>query len=88
MINNIRILRDFRNYFMELKHANIANRFELAGLEPYFPLIASPNSYFKETDPVRDPINLLHLMGQVNEKITGPDRGKIIELYTELFVFS
>lgn len=88
MINNIKILRAFRNYFIELKNAGIANRFELAILETYFPLINNANSFFKETDPSRDPINLLHLMNQVNEKITGADRGRIVELYTELFVFN
>ena len=86
MVNNIKILRDFRNYFIELKNAGIANRFELAILETYFPLINTANSFFKENDPNRDPINLLHLMGQVNDKITSPDRGKIIELYIDLFV--
>ena len=88
MVSNIRLLRKFRNYFMELKAAGIANRFELAILQKYFPLIDSPTSYFRENDPIRDPINLLHLMNQLNEKITCGDRSRIVELYTEIFALN
>lgn len=85
MVSNIRIFRKFRNYFIDLKNSGIANRFELIILEPYFPIITKPATYFNDTDSTRDPINLLHLMSQLNDKLNSPDRGKIIELYVDIF---
>lgn len=85
MVNNIKVLRNFRNYFIELKNSGVANRFELEILEKIFPLIQADNSFFKDTEKHRDQLNLLHLMKQVHDKLNGPDRGKVIELYIDLF---
>lgn len=85
MINNIVVLRNFRNYFIELKNAGIANKFELVLLEKYLPFVSSENPFFKENDPIRDPINLLRLMNHLNDLLNSPGRGKIIELYCILF---
>lgn len=81
-MSDIAVLRFFRNYFMELKNSGVANSFELKILAILFPLINTDNSYFTESDPNKDKLNLLYLMKQLNDKLTGPERGKIIELYT------
>ena len=82
MIDNIVILRFFRNYFMELKNSGVANSFELKILATLFPLINADNSYFTESDPNKDKLNLLYLMKQVADKLASAERGKVIELYT------
>lgn len=85
MVSNIRMLKKFREYFIELKKSGIANRFELDILAIYFPVINTPSSYFQINDPVQDPVALLRLMNQLNDKITGQQRDRIVELYTQIF---
>ena len=85
MVSNIRLLKKFREYFIELWNSGPANRFELNILALYFPVINTPSSYFQITDPVQAPIALLRLMSQVNDKITGQERNKIVELYTQIW---
>lgn len=86
MASKIRMLRDFRNYFVELKRSNNANYFELTILEEIFPNIRNPNGYFGNTDSSKEDLNLLHLMSELNKKLSIPSERTIIEkLHNDLF---
>ncbi|MEM0353968.1 MAG: hypothetical protein QXW79_00165 [Thermoplasmata archaeon] len=86
MTSNIRILRDFRNYFIELKKSNSASYFELAILEEFFPNIRDPNGYFGNLESSKNDLKLLHLMSELNRKLSIPsEKTKIEKLHFDLF---
>ena len=97
-VSDIRILRDFRNYFMELKHTYPASDCEIKELQKYFknPLMNSGaffsidhqnQTYAKQPEQMMHMLNtkLNSLMSELKQQLSDPSmRPKIIELYKSL----
>ncbi len=81
----IRILRDFRNYFIELKKSGTGSEYEIKLLSEYFIAINDQKNYFTDNDPK----NLNILMKNVFDCLENDDsniKNNIIDLHIQLFL--
>ena len=80
----IRILKDFRNYFKELKEDGDASALEINILKQYFVELNSSPNYFTDNNRYHDRLNLLKLLNCVKNKMEN-DKDLITNLHSQLF---
>lgn len=83
-ISEIRILKDFRNYFVELKNNGKAAELEINILKEYFIELNKPSNYYTDLNRYNDTINLLKLLNCVKNFYEN-QRDRLLGLYVQLF---
>ena len=82
--SDIRIFKDFRNYFKELKEDGEAAVLEINILRDYLYELQNKSNYFTDTNRYRNQSNLLKLLDCVKNKMEN-ERDIVIDLHKQLF---